>query len=99
LTPVVNFLSLAEGGVFCPRCGPLRGDVETIEPDVLKVLRYLQSHEWSEVQRLRVRTPILHQVENILYRYLLTVLEHHLKSTDFLRKLRATFQRPLLISR
>jgi DNA repair protein RecO (recombination protein O) len=92
LTPVVNYLSLAEGGVFCPRCGQAHGDVEAIEPDVLKILRYLQSRSWAEVQKVAVRPPILHQVETILYRYLLTVLERHLKSTDFLRKLRTTFK-------
>jgi DNA repair protein RecO (recombination protein O) len=92
LTPIVNYLSLAEGGVFCARCGQAQGDVEAIEPDVLKVLRYLQSHEWAEVQKVAVRPPTLQQVENILYRYLLTVLERHVKSTDFLRKLRSMFK-------
>jgi DNA repair protein RecO (recombination protein O) len=91
LTPVVNYLSLTEGGVFCPRCGQEQGDVEPIEPDVLKIVRYMQSQSWGEVQKVTVRPHLLQQVENILYRYLLTVLERHLKSTDFLRKLRATF--------
>lgn len=92
ITAVVNYLSLAEGGVFCPRCGQAQGDVETIDPDVLKILRFLQSRPWADVQRVSVRPVILQQVETILYRYLLTVLERHLKSTDFLRKLRSTFK-------
>jgi DNA repair protein RecO (recombination protein O) len=92
LTPVVNYLSLHEGGVFCPRCAQNRGDVEALEPDVLKMLRFLQSQPWEEVQRVSVRLQILRQVENILYRYLLTVLERHLKSADFLRRLQATFK-------
>lgn len=92
LTPVVNYLSLHEGGVFCPTCAQSRGDVETLEPDVLKVLRFLQSQPWAEVQRVAVRPHILRQVENILYRYLLTVLERHLKSADFLRKLQMVFR-------
>jgi DNA repair protein RecO (recombination protein O) len=89
LQPEINYLKLSEGGVFCPRCGELQNDVEALEADLLKVLRYLQSQPWPEVAKLHVRSHILQGVENILYRYLLTLLEHHLKSTDFLRRLRA----------
>jgi recombinational DNA repair protein (RecF pathway) len=96
LTPVINYLSLHEGGVFCPRCGQNQGDVEAIEPDVLKVLRYLQSQPWLDVQKLTIRPHIMRQVENTLYRYVLTVLERHLKSADFIRKLQAMFNQPTL---
>jgi DNA repair protein RecO (recombination protein O) len=92
LRPVVNYLCLHEGGVYCPACGQQRADVEAIESDVLKVLRFLQSRPWDEVQKIMVRTHILRQVETILYRYLLNVLERHLKSTDFLRKLQTMFR-------
>jgi len=92
LAPVVNYLSLSDGGLYCPQCAQHAPDVEPMEPDVLKVLRYLQSQPWSAVQRVTVRPHILHQVETILHRYLLTVLERHLKSTDFLRKLRVVFR-------
>lgn len=89
LQPAINYLSLQAGGVFCAQCGASQGDVEALDADVLKVLRYLQSQPWPAVQKLAVRPHIFQQVETVLYRYLLTVLEHHLKSTDFLRKLRA----------
>jgi DNA repair protein RecO (recombination protein O) len=89
ITPVVNFLSLAEGGIFCPECGQTQPGVEAIEPEVLKVLRHLQRSLWLEVRRLSVRPQVLRRVENILYRYLLTVLERQLRSTDFLRRLQA----------
>jgi DNA repair protein RecO (recombination protein O) len=92
LRPVVNYLCLHEGGVCCPTCGQQRADVEALEADVLKVLRFLQSRPWDEVQKVMVRTHILRQVETILYRYLLNVLERHLKSTDFLRKLQTMFR-------
>jgi DNA repair protein RecO (recombination protein O) len=90
LQPVLNYLSLSEGGIYCGECGVTRNDIEAIDPDVLKILRYLQSHPWADVSKLTVRPYLLQQCESILYRYLLTILEHHLKSTDFLRKLRAT---------
>ncbi len=89
LEPVTNFLVLAEGGVICPRCQSERRDVEPVTPDVLKVLRYLQSRPWSEVQTLVVRPAIMQTVQSILHRYLLAILERHLKSTEFLRRLRS----------
>lgn len=88
LQPTVNYMSLSEGGVFCPRCATRRNDVESLELDVLKVLRHLQRSPWADVAGLSIRPHIHQQVESILYRYLLHLLEHHLKSTDFLRKLR-----------
>jgi DNA repair protein RecO (recombination protein O) len=91
IEPRVNYLSLAEGGIFCEQCGANRPNVEVIEPDVLRVLRHLQRSDWGVVAPLTVRPLVLQNVENILYRYFWLLLERHLKSTDFLRKLRATF--------
>jgi len=87
LEPVLNFFSLHEGGVFCPRCGPLRDDVEPMDAATLKVLRYMQSRSWGEVSRLQVRPSITRIVDNILNRTLSNVLERHVRSTDFLRRL------------
>ncbi|MBW7881184.1 MAG: DNA repair protein RecO [Caldilineaceae bacterium] len=87
LEPALNFVSLAAGGVFCPRCAAHRDDVEPLDADTLKVLRFMQSHPWPEVSRVNVRPPILRRVESLLQRYLIIVLERHLKSADFLRRL------------
>jgi DNA repair protein RecO (recombination protein O) len=90
LTPVTNFLTLEGGGVYCPRCAQGMSDVEPIESDVLKILRHLQRTSWNELQQLSIRPFILLAVENVLRRYLLTVLERQLKSVQFLRKLQST---------
>ena len=87
LEPVLNFFSLAEGGVFCPRCGPLRNDVEPIDPDTLKVLRYLQSQPWQTVQRLQLRPSLARTADTLRLRYLCHVLERHVRSAHFLRRL------------
>jgi DNA repair protein RecO (recombination protein O) len=87
--PVVNYLSITEGGVVCPQCRQAHPEAEAVEPDVLKVLRYLQSRPWDAVRGLTVRDMIMRRIDNILYRYLLTVLERHLKSADFLRRVQA----------
>jgi DNA repair protein RecO (recombination protein O) len=87
ITPVRNYLSLAEGGVLCPKCGANYSGAEELEVDVLKVMRFLQSRPWDEVVQLTVRPHVMRQVDNLLYRYLLTLLERQLKSTDFMRRL------------
>jgi DNA repair protein RecO (recombination protein O) len=87
IQPGVNFFSLGEGGVFCPRCGPLRSDVEPIAVEVLKLLRYVQSQPWQEVSRLQVRPAVGQQVDTLLLRYLTHVLERRVRSADFLRRL------------
>ena len=85
LQPVTNYLSISEGGIYCPRCGEARKGTEPLDVGVLKVLRYLQSHGWSQVSKLSVRPEVMGPVENILYRYLLSILERQLKSVNFLR--------------
>lgn len=87
LEPGANFFSMSEGGIFCPRCGALRSDVEAIPVDVLKVLRYFQSQPWPEVRRLSVRPTVARHVDTLLQRYISHVLERRLRSTDFLRRL------------
>jgi DNA repair protein RecO (recombination protein O) len=85
--PVLNRLDLNAGGVICPNCAAALPNAETIEPDVLKVLRFLQSRPWDEASRLRVRQEIMVRIDSILHRYLLFVLERHLRSPDFMRRL------------
>lgn len=87
IQPGTNFFSLNEGGVFCPNCGPLRSDVEPIAVDVLKLLRFVQSQSWADVNRVQVRAALGHQVDTLLLRYFNHVLERRLRSTDFLRRL------------
>lgn len=87
LQPVTNYISLVEGGVFCPDCGRERRDLEAIDADLLKVLRFLQTRPWSVVRQINVRPHILRQVDNLLYRYLITILERQLKSVEFLHRL------------
>ncbi len=87
LQPVSNYISLVEGGVLCPNCVQGRRDLELIEADVLKVLRFLQTRPWAAVRQVNIRPHIISQVDSLLYRYLLTVLERQLKSVDFMRRL------------
>ncbi|MEZ4735901.1 MAG: DNA repair protein RecO [Caldilineaceae bacterium] len=95
ITPVTNYLSLEDGGVFCPRCAAHQENNEEIDADVLKMLRHLQRSSWPELQSLRMRPAIQQAVDNILNRYLLTIIERQLKAVNFLRKLRTMAAPPL----
>lgn len=90
LEPTINFVNLHEGGVLCPDCAARRNDVEPLDADTLKVLRFLQSQPWPAVSQVRVRPPVLRRVESLLQRYLIVVLERQLRSTLFLHRLAAT---------
>ena len=94
LAAVVNFLSLAAGGVFCPNCGAQRNDVEPIQPDSLKVLRFLQSQPWQEAQRLAPRPAVIQTVESVLQRFVSSVVERHLRTPEFLRRLEGMRRAP-----
>lgn len=97
LTPVTNYLSLEDGGVYCPRCSATHDGVEALEADVLKLLRHIQRNSWSELQSVRIRPPIQQAIDTILNRYLLTIVERQLKAVNFLRRLRAMTVAPVRV--
>ena len=87
LEPVINYLNVAAGGVYCPRCGESAPANEPIEPEDFKILRHLQRSSWGQVRNLELRPETLARAENVLYRYLVNVLERRLRSVDFVRRL------------
>jgi DNA repair protein RecO (recombination protein O) len=89
IEPVENFFSLQGGGVLCPDCGQHTPDSERIPLDVLKVMRHLQRSRWEDVAHLNVSEASMLKVDNLLSRYLVSVLERRLASADFLRRLRS----------
>ncbi|MFZ1770436.1 MAG: DNA repair protein RecO [Caldilinea sp.] len=90
LEPTTNFLALHEGGVLCVQCAARRTDVEALDVDTLKLLRFFQSQPWAAVAPVTVRAAILRRVESVLNRYLIVILERQVRSTLFLRRLAAT---------
>lgn len=97
LTPVTNYLSLEDGGVYCSRCGATHDSVEALEADVLKMLRHIQRSSWPELQSVRIRPPVQGAIDTILNRYLLTILERQLKAVNFLRRLRTMTAMPVRV--
>ncbi len=87
LEPVTNFFSPAEGGVLCPRCGEGQARAKEISLKVLKVLRFMQTNDYSICRRLRLSQALHDQLEGIMQRYIIYLLERKLKSIEFLHLL------------
>jgi DNA repair protein RecO (recombination protein O) len=88
LKPETTYLSAAEGGVFCGRCGYDQVGTVELSVNALKVLRFLQTREWETCRLLRL-SPASHvEVERTMNHYLTYHLERRLKSADFIQRLR-----------
>ncbi len=59
-----------------------------LSPPTLKVLRFLQTRDNALSQRLRIRPALHAELERVLYRYIVFILERNLKSVSFLNLLR-----------
>jgi DNA repair protein RecO (recombination protein O) len=91
--PVVNYVDPELGGVLCPRCGVsllpgMARQVRPIPASTLKVLRYLQTHDYTTCSRLRLRPETHRSLEATMVHYITHILERNLKSIDFLQRLR-----------
>jgi DNA repair protein RecO (recombination protein O) len=83
-----QFFSAELGGILCPDCKGADRRARPISAAAVKVLRYLQTRPWETVSALRLRQPLLQELESVMYYYLTYILERDLKSADFLQRLR-----------
>jgi DNA repair protein RecO (recombination protein O) len=88
IQPERNYLSAAEGSVFCPKCGHGRLGAGELTLNALKVLRFLQTREWDTCRLLRLSPASHSQVEQVMDHYITYHLERKLKSVDFIHRLR-----------
>jgi len=88
LEPVTNFFSADQGGALCPRCGEGERTATAIPVGALKVMRYFQTHQYKECAGLQLTSKTRSDVERVLQRYLVYLLERRLKSVEFLNMLR-----------
>jgi DNA repair protein RecO (recombination protein O) len=82
LNPVINSFSSSAGGMLCPNCAEPFSIPLSV--DTLKVLRLLQSGEWSAVSRLRLSPVVCRELEIVTRHYLRYLLERELKSATWL---------------
>lgn len=90
LQPEENFFSPEAGGLLKPQFRHLYRDSVAVPVNALKVLRYLQSRKFADVEQLQLSPQVESEVEAILHYYVTHLLERNLKSVDFLNTLKHT---------
>jgi DNA repair protein RecO (recombination protein O) len=88
IAPGPNYFSHPLGGVLCPACGPSEPTAQAIPVNVLKALRYLQRTPILATVRLAVNEDVRGGVEAVLRAYTEAIIERHLRSGEFLDRLR-----------
>ncbi len=88
LQPEENFFTPEGGGVLDERCRDSHRDARAVSLNALKVLRFLQTREYAQVEQLRLTAQAESEVEELLHSYLTHLLERSLKSVEFLNTLR-----------
>lgn len=92
LEPVTNYFYPPSGGVLCPRHGEAVRGTEPLALPTFKVLRYMQTHPWDQAATLRIKPETRLDLEAVLQRYIVYLLERRLKSVEFIHRLRREAQ-------
>jgi DNA repair protein RecO (recombination protein O) len=88
LQPVINSFSPGSGGVLCPDCSQSQPLTYPLSVNALKVLRLIQSSDYSIVGRLRVDQQLSNELEAIVRNYIKYLLEREVKSVAWLDTLK-----------
>ena len=93
LRPELNYLSVAQGGALCPRCGPRYPEARTIGVDALKVMRHFQRTD--RLGELGVNLPpgLAEQVDRQVRAFVEHHLDRRLRSPEFIARLRELGER------
>jgi len=88
LQPTTNFFSASGGGVICPLCHGSEPVFRRLSLGALKVLRFMQDRDYSEVSRVRLHPSLSVELEHLLREYIRYLLEREVKSVAFMDSLR-----------
>ncbi|MFC1864825.1 DNA repair protein RecO [Chloroflexota bacterium] len=88
LKPVTNSFCSSVGGTLCPNCHQRQPLTYPLSVNALKVLRFLQSSEYSTVSRLKMNPELSHELEVVMRDYLKYLLEREIKSAAWLDTLK-----------
>lgn len=88
LKPVVNFFSPDQGGMLCPYCGQQEPKAHPMAVETLKVLRLWQSCDYDTARRVRLKSGLSAELEQVLQEYIQYLLQREVKSMAWLRELK-----------
>jgi len=88
LEPTTNSFSPSAGGVLCPNCSQSQPLAYPLSVNGLKVLRLLQSSDYSTAEKLKVNPELAGELEGLMRNYLKYLLEREIKSAAWLDSLK-----------
>ena len=88
LEPITNYFVPAAGGVACPLHGEGLAEATAVSLSAFKVLRYMQTRSWEQVAGLRLKPATHVEIESLLQKFIVYLLERRVKSVDFVHRLR-----------
>lgn len=87
LEPGTNYFTPSGGGVVCPGCRTQEVALSHLSLTALKVLRFLQSKTYAEVDQLRTAPEVSAELKLLMRRYTRYLLDREVKSADWLDRL------------
>ena len=88
LTPEANRFSVTLGGVVCANDASADRSAAPMSLGAFKLLRFLQSQSFREIEQLSVSPEVSAEAEHLLRPYLRRLLERDLKSVAFLETIK-----------
>lgn len=95
LKPITNSFSSSAGGMLCPNCCRSQALPYSLSVNALKVLRLLQSSNYSTVSRVKMNPPLSQELETVMRDYLKYLLEREVKSAVFIKDTLRNYQTDL----
>jgi len=88
LEPVTNSFCSSAGGILCPNCRQTQPLTCPISVNALKVLRLLQSSDYTTVSKLKMNPELYRELNEVMKDYLKYLLEREVKSAAWLDTLK-----------
>lgn len=87
LIPRENFLCPDLGGIVDSSCIRDSLLVRPMTPEAIKIMRFLQDEDWSQIEKLKIPLSLGKEIEQHLKFYWEYILEKELKSHNFVQRL------------
>jgi DNA repair protein RecO (recombination protein O) len=90
-----HLFSASAGGLLCSNCRTAGGLSRTISVDAIKVLRFFSRNESTSVNKLRLKTNVIQEIEGLMQGYVTYVLDQEVNSARWLHELRNSEERTI----
>lgn len=93
LQPVSHYFSATDGGVLCSSCSEVRDGGRIMSVNAIKALRLMCRQPFGVAQRLRLSAGESAEIEGALRAHIGSILERHLRTSEFLDRMKADQRR------